>query len=97
MVRQHNYYVYIIASISKVLYIGVTNDLARRLLQHRLGTNDGFTKKYNCKKLVYYEYYTDIKDAIRREKELKGWKRCKKIKLIENKNKDWLDYGNNII
>lgn len=97
MIRQHHYYVYVMASISKVLYVGVTNDLIRRVLQHRLGLNNGFTKKYNCKRLVYYEYFTDINQAIKREKQLKGWKRNRKIELIETENPEWIDHTNTII
>ncbi len=97
MIRHHNYYVYIMASISKVLYIGVTNDLVRRVMQHRSGLFGGFTKRYNCKRLVYYEHFTDIRKAIRREKELKGWKRYKKIKLVEEINDEWINHYETII
>ena len=97
MVRQHNYYVYIVASVSKVLYVGVTNDLVRRVMQHRSGLLKGFTKRYNCKRLVYYEHFTDIRRAIKREKELKGWKRYRKIKLIEEINVEWSDNYETII
>ena len=89
--RSHNYYIYIMASINKVIYVGVTNDLIRRGYQHIRGTYGGFTKKYKCHKLVYYEHFDFIQDAIKREKELKGWKREKKIKLIENNNLEWSD------
>ena len=74
-----------------VLYIGVTNDLYRRCLEHRDGVIDGFTKKYKCHDLVYYEEYSLIEDAITREKELKGWKREKKDKLISTVNPLKLD------
>lgn len=97
MIRQHNYYVYIMASISKVLYIGVTNDLVRRVFQHKSGLHDGFTKKYKCNRLVYYEHFIDIRVAIKREKELKGWKRFKKIELIEKENLSWIDHSDTII
>lgn len=97
MIRQHNYYVYIMSSINKVLYIGVTNDLVRRTIQHRSGLHDGFTKKYNCKRLVYYEHFIDINQAIHREKELKGWKRNRKIDLIEKENPNWLDHYQTIV
>ena len=73
------------------MYIGVTNDLQRRLQQHIHGIVDGFTKKYNIHKLVYYEYTSDIKAAIKREKELKGWRRDKKNQLVESANPQWLD------
>ncbi len=87
----YNFYVYIMVSVSFVLYIGVTNDLIRRVEEHRDGLVEGFTKKYNCKKLVYYEWFTHIDDAIAREKEIKGWRREKKIALIEENNSRWKD------
>jgi putative endonuclease len=87
-----NYYVYILASKRNgTLYIGVTQDLLKRVYLHKKELLDGFTKKYNVKKLVYYEVYQDIKDAILREKRLKKWKREWKIKLIEEKNPNWED------
>ena len=85
------------SSINKVLYIGVTNDLIRRVDEHRMELIKGFSKKYKCKKLVYYEWLTDINSAIAREKVLKGWKRFRKIELIEKENPDWKDLYNNII
>jgi putative endonuclease len=88
---QNNYYVYIMSSFKKILYIGVTNDLARRISEHKQELVGGFTKKYKCKKLVYYEWFTNIKDAIAREKVLKGWLRTKKINLIETNNINWKD------
>ncbi|MSU75237.1 MAG: GIY-YIG nuclease family protein [Candidatus Magasanikbacteria bacterium] len=87
----YSFYVYIMASVTRILYVGVTNDLVRRAEEHRDGTNEGFTKKYQTHKLVYYEYWTDIKSAIHREKELKGWRRSKKIALIQNDNPTWRD------
>jgi putative endonuclease len=87
-----NYYVYILASKRNgTLYIGVTQDLLKRVDLHKKELLDGFTKKYNVKRLVYYEVYQDIKDAILREKRLKKWKRKWKIKLIEEKNPNWED------
>lgn len=88
---QHNYFVYIIINKNKtVLYIGVTNDLENRLKQHINGDNKfAFTKRYNCYFLIYFERFQFINDAIAREKELKGWTRAKKNKLIEIDNKDW--------
>ncbi len=86
------YYVYILTNkYNKVLYIGVTNDLQRRVYEHKRGTIEGFTKKYNLTKLVYFEEFTNINDAIAAEKKLKGWLRLKKIALIESKNPDWKD------
>jgi putative endonuclease len=87
-----NYYVYILASKRNgTLYVGVTQDLLKRVYLHKKELLDGFTKKYNVKRLVYYEVYQDIKDAILREKRLKKWKREWKIKLIEEKNPNWED------
>lgn len=76
---------------SKTLYIGVTNDLMRRIYEHRNKLIDGFTKKYNITKLVYYEVFNTIEEAIRREKQLKNWHRQWKINLIESMNKEWRD------
>ena len=85
-----DYYVYILSNKSNsVLYVGVTNDLARRVYEHKNGFVDGFTKKYNVHKLVYYETTTDIDVAIEREKELKGWVRSRKMALIETMNPKW--------
>ena len=86
-----NYYVYILTNQSKTLYIGVTNNLERRVYEHKHKLKDGFTKKYNLTKLVYFEMFNDINDAIKREKQLKNWHRQWKINLIESKNKDWKD------
>ena len=86
-----NYYVYILSNISKTLYIGVTNNLERRLYEHKNKLIDGFTKKYNLTKLVHFETTTDIRSAIYREKQLKGWLRSKKIALIEENNPGWDD------
>ncbi len=84
-----NYYVYILASRSRVLYVGVTNDLQRRLYEHRNTQVKGFTTRYNVKRLVYFEYTQDISGAIQREKVLKGWRRSKKVALIESVNPFW--------
>lgn len=91
MGRNYNYYVYIMASTSLVIYIGVTNDLLRRVAQHKSELIEGFSKKYKTKKLVYYEHYTDINYAIQREKELKSWRRSKKLELIAGLNPKWQD------
>ena len=88
---QHNYYTYILASNSGTLYIGVTNDLERRISEHKQGLIEGFTNKYDVKKLVYYETYQYIYDAIYREKCIKRWKREWKINLIEAENPNWED------
>ena len=79
------------ASVSRVIYVGVTNNLIKRVEEHKQEFVGGFTKKYKCKKLVYYESFFHIDDAIRREKEIKGWKRFRKIKLIESVNPRWKD------
>ena len=86
----HNYFVYIMTNKRKnVLYIGVTNDLERRVEEHETGKYKGFTKKYNCHYLVYYEHFTRIEHAIDREKEIKKWRREKKNKLITSFNPEW--------
>ncbi len=91
-IHMNTYYVYILSNWNgNVLYIGVTNDLKRRLYEHKNKLHEGFTKNYNVNKLVYFETTSDITVAINREKQLKGWKRDKKIKLIESKNSDWRD------
>ena len=86
-----HFYVYILSNTSRTLYIGVTNNLERRIYEHKNKLVDGFTKKYNLKKLVYFEMGTDIRSAIHREKQLKGWLRSKKIALIEENNPEWDD------
>jgi putative endonuclease len=85
------YYVYITASASGTLYVGVTNDLVRRMHEHRTGSADGFSKKYGCKKLVYFEETTEVFTALEREKSLKGWLRKKKEDLIRTVNPGWID------
>jgi putative endonuclease len=85
------YYVYIMASRSRVLYIGVTNDLARRVEEHKLGLVRGFTSTYRITRLVHFEEFTDIRDAIAREKAIKGWVRARKVTLIEAHNPTWED------
>ena len=85
------YYVYIMTNRSGTLYIGVTNDLARRVYEHKNKLIPGFTAKYNITKLVYFETTTDVRTAIAREKQIKGWLRAKKIALIESVNPNWDD------
>lgn len=86
------YHVYILASKRNgTLYIGVTNDIARRIWEHKEGIIPGFTKKYNTKLLVYYEEFHNINEAIGREKLLKRWRRLWKLQIIENMNPDWTD------
>ena len=92
------YYIYILASKRNgTLYIGVTNNLVRRVYEHKNELVDGFTKKYDVKNLVYYEQTEDINSAILREKRLKTWKRNWKIKLIEDFNPTWKDLYENLI
>jgi putative endonuclease len=86
-----DYFVYILSSPARTLYIGVTNNLERRVWQHKEKLNDGFTKRYNVTMLVYVETFFDPSSAIEREKQLKNWTRAKKITLIESLNPDWLD------
>ena len=85
------YYVYIMASRSRVLYTGVTNDLARRVDEHKQGVNPGFTSRYRITRLVYVEEFADIRDAIAREKQIKSWTRIRRIGLVEQRNPFWQD------
>lgn len=85
------YYVYIMSSHSKRLYIGMTSDLHRRVAEHKQGLVEGFTKRYNLKMLVYYETTNEVQAAIEREKYLKGWRRSRKMELIESFNPEWDD------
>ena len=85
------YYVYIMTNKSGTLYVGVTNDLTRRVLEHKNHMIEGFTKKYKITRLVYYDETTDINEAIAREKQLKGWLRKKKVALIESASPEWND------
>ena len=88
----HQYWVYIVSNqVRSVLYIGVTNDLYRRYNEHKSGCVKGFTQKYRCCDLLYFEEYNNIDEAIAREKELKGWKRCKKENLIGTVNPQWIN------
>jgi len=85
------YYVYILASKSRTLYTGVTNNPERRVIEHRRKLVPGFTARYNINRLVYYEVCGDPLAAISREKQIKGWTRLKKVALIESLNRDWKD------
>jgi len=85
------YFVYIMTNRSKTLYIGITRDLMRRVYEHQTHAIAGFTSKYKIRSLVYYEMTTDVREAIKREKQLKGWLRVKKIALIESINPAWKD------
>ena len=98
MKEQGIYFVYILTNWNhKVMYIGVTNDLHKRMYQHTNKLIDGFTKKYNVNKLVYYEATEDIRSAIAREKQLKGWIRKKKNNLVTATNPEWKDLGTGLI
>jgi putative endonuclease len=89
--KEHAYFVYMIASISRVLYIGMTNNLHHRVWQHKNDLIDGFTKEYKCHRLVWYESYDHVANAIDREKQLKRWNRTKKEWLIAQKSLTWED------
>ena len=92
MTNIHQYWVYIVSNkVRSVLYIGVTNDLYRRYNEHKTGAMKGFTQKYRCCDLLYFEEYNDVSEAIAREKELKGWKRCKKDSLIAKDNPKYIN------
>lgn len=90
-----NYYVYIMTNRSGTLYIGVTNDLIRRVYEHKNKLIAGFTTKYNIDRLVYFEQTGNIEAAIAYEKKLKGWRRAKKVSLIKEKNPKWADLSEN--
>ena len=89
--QDKTYYVYIMSSRGKVLYVGVTSNLIQRVYQHKHKLIKGFTKRYNVDQLVYYTETDDIMEAICYEKKIKGWLRSRKIELIESKNPDWKD------
>jgi len=90
---KHQYWVYIVASRSGTLYIGITNSIDRRMREHKSGEIEGFSSKYHCDRLVYFESSDDVHKAIGREKQLKGWQREKKIRLIEGRNPRWEDFA----
>jgi len=85
------YYVYIMASRTKTLYVGMTNDLERRAYEHKHRVMKGFSSKYNVSRLVYFETIGDVAAAIRRERQIKGWRRARKIALVESANPEWDD------
>ena len=86
-----DYFVYVLANWSRTLYVGVTNDLERRLFEHKKGLVKGFTRRYRVDRLVYFEVTTDVLPAISREKQLKSWRRSRKVALIESSNPEWKD------
>ncbi len=89
--RDHHYYVYLMASRTRVLYCGMTNNLERRVEEHKAGTASEFTTDYLCERLVWFENFQYVRNAIEREKQIKNWTRAKKILLIEEKNSSWAD------
>jgi putative endonuclease len=90
-VRERVYFTYILSSKSRTLYVGVTSDLRKRVFQHKQKTHPGFTSRYNCNRLVWFESFSEVSVAIQREKELKGWIRAKKVALVEAENPTWED------
>ena len=89
---EHKYYVYILSNKKNgTLYIGMTNNIERRIYEHKIGLVEGFTKRYGLSKLVFCEFYKYVNDAIKREKQLKNWHRQWKINLIEEDNSNWDD------
>ena len=98
MVRDYDFWIYIVTNRNhSVLYIGVTNSLSRRVWKHREGIRASFPARYHCHKLVYYEHYRDIRDAIARESQLKKWSRSKKVDLINRMNPNWDDLGTGVL
>ncbi len=92
MVMEKQFYVYILASKRNgTIYLGVTSDLVKRVWEHKSGLVEGFTKKYGVKTLVYYEIHENAETAIKREKQIKKWRRAWKLKMIEEKNPQWRD------
>jgi putative endonuclease len=88
---KRKYFVYILTNRSKTLYTGMTNNLNRRIIEHKTHINPGFTSKYNINRLVYFEEWLDPRSAIAREKQIKGWLRAKKVALIASINPEWND------
>jgi putative endonuclease len=91
MLRERRYYVYIMASTSRVVYVGVTGFLMARVLRHKAGEGGAFTRKYRVHRLVYYQSFPNVGDAIARETEIKAWRREKKVALIHADNPTWED------
>jgi putative endonuclease len=88
---QKTYFVYMMANHTQMLYIGVTNSLERRVLEHKAKAADAYTKRYDMRRLVYFEDFADIRDAIAREKQLKSWRRAREIELVRTMNPRWRD------
>ena len=93
MPREYRFFVYIMASKSRRIYTGVTNNIDRRVAQHKAGEIKGFTQRYKINRLVHYEQFQFVQNAIRREKEIKGWDRAKRVALIERENPTWDDWS----
>ena len=89
--HEGSYFTYIVANRSHTLYVGVTRDLEKRVFQHKWKEYEGFTERYNCDRLVWFESHQDVRKAIAREKQVKHWRRDKKIALIEKANPAWID------
>ncbi len=96
--NEKTYYVYLLTNWNnKVMYVGMTNDLQRRIFEHKKKSVKGFTEKYNVNKLVYYEHTSDVEVALNREKEIKKWRREKKDSLVENTNSLWRDLSQDFL
>ena len=91
LAMEYKFWVYMVASQTGTLYIGMTNNIERRMSEHKSGEFEGFAREYGCNRLVYYESFDEVQKAINREKQLKGWVRRKKIALIESMNPRWAD------
>ena len=91
MPREYRFFVYIMSSKSRRVYTGMTNNIDRRVQQHKAGEIEGFTQRYKINRLVYYEKFQYVRAAIHREKEIKGWDRAKRVALIERENPTWDD------
>ncbi|MHB8381282.1 MAG: GIY-YIG nuclease family protein [Candidatus Binataceae bacterium] len=91
-----DFHVYVMSNRTRVLYIGVTNNLERRVLQHQSRATPGFSSRYHLNRLVYFEHYDDATTAIAREKQLKGWRRDRKVALIESFNPKWSDLSRDL-
>ena len=95
--RPRNYYVYLLTSSNNLtFYVGVTNNLVRRVLEHKIHYNEGFSSRYNVNKLVYFETFANIMDAIKREKQMKRYKRLWKFNLVNSINAEWMDLSEQI-
>jgi putative endonuclease len=88
---ERTYFTYVMASRSRTLYTGMTSNLVQRVLEHKQKRHEGFSAKYSCNRLVWFERFSDVIESIQREKELKGWTRAKKIALIQSTNPTWED------